>query len=52
MILCGRQMPPPVFLFYLISEWTLKIAVYGEKKISGIYTLTLSQQISLDINKS
>lgn len=30
MILCGRQMPPPVFLFYLVAEWTLRSADYGK----------------------
>lgn len=30
MILCGRQMPPSVFLFYLLAKWTLEGADYGK----------------------
>lgn len=30
MILCGRQMPPLVFLFCLLAEWILKSADCGK----------------------
>lgn len=40
MILCGRQMPPAVFLFYLIAEWTLKKVVIMGKLILRIYVFT------------
>lgn len=36
MILCGRQMPPPAFLFNLLAEWTLKSVDDGKTNFQAL----------------